>query len=280
MDRNSTSSDLDEAYSPSSVAGNYREIIDAYGSTSRRTLQRSPAIRVRYGNHPDEYVLLFEPDGGPARALLVFFHGGYWQELSAEDACFPADTLLERGIGYAAVNYTLAPRASVAQIAAQCAQAVAMLAVHRPAVRIVLAGSSAGAHLAAMLMTMDWSANGVQCLPFDGAVLLSGVYDLRPLVATYINAPLGLNLAAAAAPASPMLCPLRAAVPAVVCWGEYETAAFKQQSRAYAHRLACAGKRVSHYEVAGRNHFDILFDLTMPHTRLGIDTLELLGEKP
>ena len=33
---------------------------------------------------------------------------------------------------------------------------------------------------------------------------------------------------------------------------------------------------VSCYEVPGRNHFDILFDLTDPASQLGAETIELL----
>jgi arylformamidase len=70
-------------------------------------------------------------------------------------------------------------------------------------------------------------------------------------------------------------------VPTVVCLGEQEASEFKRQSREYASRLRQAGVSVSEHEVPGRNHFDILFDLTSPDTRLGVETIELLvGEKP
>jgi arylformamidase len=111
-------------------------------------------------------------------------------------------------------------------------------------------------------------------------VLLSGVYDLRPLVETYINKPLGLDVQSATA-VSPLLSTVHARVPTVVCLGEQEASEFKRQSREYASRLRQAGVSVSEHEVPGRNHFDILFDLTSPDTRLGVETIELLlGEKP
>ncbi|MBW0445812.1 alpha/beta hydrolase [Paraburkholderia phenoliruptrix] len=273
-----TPDDADLAYSPSSVAANYREVIADYETKSLTTLRHASAIRVPYGKTPEEYSLLFEPEDSAPHAMLVFFHGGYWQELSAEVSCFPADSLLSRGYGYAAVNYTLAPHAAVSTIVSQCTNALISLAIRRPHTRIVIAGSSAGAHLAAMLMSMNWKNFGLNAAPFDGAVLISGIYDLRPLVATYINEPLQLNIESAAA-MSPQLLPLRVRVPTVVCWGEHETPAFKQQSRDYAAFIAQSGAAVSHYEVANRNHFDILFALSDPTSQPGIDTFKLLGDK-
>jgi hypothetical protein len=54
-------------------------------------------------------------------------------------------------------------------------------------------------------------------------VLLSGVYDLRPLVETFINKPLGLDVQSATA-VSPLLSTVHARVPTVVCWGNKKQA--------------------------------------------------------
>ncbi len=91
-----------------------------------------------------------------------------------------------------------------------------------------------------------------------GAVLLSGIYDIEPLIGTYIDAALHLTSADAVS-LSPMRLPPGRSVPAVVACGEHETAEFKRQSRAYAARLAAAGFPVSVLEVAGANHFDARF---------------------
>ena len=163
-----TPDDADLAYSPSSVAANYREVIADYETKSLTTLRHASAIRVPYGKTPEEYSLLFEPEDSAPHAMLVFFHGGYWQELSAKVSCFPADSLLSRGYAYAAVNYTLAPHAAVSTIVSQCTNALISLATRRPHTRIVIAGSSAGAHLAAMLMSMNWKNFGLNAAPFDG----------------------------------------------------------------------------------------------------------------
>ena len=99
----------------------------------------------------------------------------------------------------AAIDYTLAPQASVGFIVEQCRRAIASL--HRQASalgfdarRIYVSGNSAGAHLAAMLLVAGWqAAYGLADDVVAGAVLLSGIYDLEPLMGTYIDAALHLT---------------------------------------------------------------------------------------
>ena len=66
-----------------------------------------------------------------------------------------------------------------------------------------------------------------------GAVLVSGIYDLEPLIGTSIDAALGLDPATAARN-SPLRQALKGFPPSLVCWGENETDQFKRQSRAFA----------------------------------------------
>ncbi|NUR83604.1 MAG: alpha/beta hydrolase fold domain-containing protein, partial [Nonomuraea sp.] len=130
--------------------------------------------------------------------------------------------------------------------------------------RIHLAGSSAGAHLAALTLLRGE-------VPIRSATLLSGVYDLRPLVGTTVNAPLGLTDAEAWR-LSPLRQVRRSAARLVVAWGEIETAAFKAQSRAFAAAMEAAGTRVETRELPGLNHFDNVFTLTDPATLSLLET--------
>jgi arylformamidase len=88
-------------------------------------------------------------------------------------------------------------------------------------------------------------------------VLLSGIYDLRPLVPTYVNEPLGLDDAGAWA-CSPLALDLRTFGPTLCVWGDNETDSFKWQSARLAQALRRAGQEVESVEVVGRNHFDLL----------------------
>lgn len=265
--------ELAREYSPSSVVPNYRAVVAAYTSESRTVSTSLENHRLAYGPSSDEYSIVFAGRGAPDR-VVVFIHGGYWQELSADDCCFPAREFVDRGISYASVNYALAPSVSIEAMVQQCAAAIQAIASAYPDASLVIAGSSAGAHLAAMMNTLDWAPGLTTRV--KGYVLASGVYDLRPIARTYINAPLKLDSETAVA-VSPMFMNPRYLVPTLVCWGEHETAEFKRQSFEFGQRLSSSDVPVQLLEVTGRNHFDILFDLAAPSSELGAAVDHLIG---
>jgi len=270
-----TQAQLEREYSPSSVAHDYLAVVAAYTAESEAVSASLVSYRLKYGLPSDEYAIVF-PARTSAGAIVVFIHGGYWQELSAEDSCFPAREFVERGVSYAAVNYTLAPLANIGMMIRQCERAIRAIAAAHPDLKLVIAGSSAGAHLAAMMATLDWEPELETRI--KGYVLASGVYDLRPIVGTYINEPLDLSSETALA-VSPMFIKTRHRLPTLISWGEHETAEFKRQSLEYAQRLTDDAVPVRLLEVSGRNHFDILFDLATPSSELGAAIEHLIGAK-
>lgn len=277
--------------SPSScIGGDYRPFIAAYAERSAAARALAGArLNLAYGAGADERLDLFVPEASAASAtsrtsstqappLLVFIHGGYWQELSKEESSFAAAGALAQGCAFAALDYTLAPAATVAQIVAQCRRAIVWLRREAAALgfdreRIVVAGSSAGAHLAAMCALPGTAA--APCV--KAAVLVSGIYELEPLVGTSINAALGLDAQAARAVSPALADNLRGFPPALVSWGEVETGEFKRQGSDFAERLRAAGTRCEVLEVPARNHFDVILDLAEAATPLGARTLALLG---
>ena len=56
--------------------------------------------------------------------------------------------------------------------------------------------------------------------------------------------------------------------PAVVAWGEIETAEFKRQSRASGAGSGRDATPCTSLEVPGRNHFDVVLDLADPASPL------------
>ena len=257
-DHGPVTSDVEREYSPSSrVGGDASPFVAAYRADSAAAAELlADRLTVLDGGT----VLIVED---PAAPLLVFIHGGYWQALSAAESLALAPAALAQGWSYAAIEYTIAPQGSIPQMIAECHAVLAVLAGSVAPSFVTLAGHSAGAHLAAMVSLMSPAA-----LTIDRTVLLSGVFDLRPLLQTTVNDPLGLDEAAAGA-LSPQLLPVTARHDVVVAWGDNETDAFKQQSTAYAAHLAAAGLVVSALECAGRHHFDIMDDVIDQSTELG-----------
>jgi arylformamidase len=265
--RRLTDVERERQYSPSScIGGDYMSFIRAYAERSAAAYRTSPPETIRYGATAKQTLDLFMPPGDAVPPVLMFFHGGYWQELSKRESAFAAMDCLARGIAYAAVDYTLAPEATLSEIVAECRAALESLDRFGD---VVVAGSSAGAHLAAMV-ALEAGAR------IKGAVLVSGVYELEPLIGTSIDDALGLDVAEAARNS-----PLRAALggfpPSLVCWGDNETDQFKRQSLAFAEAVRAAGSDCTAFESAGRNHFDVILDLADPSAELGRRTLGLLG---
>jgi len=274
--------ELQREYSPSSCVpnGDLEPFIAAYtndSASARAQVQATPGqfSEVRYGSATSQTIDVAVParreDAVP---LLVYIHGGYWQLLSKRESFFAASASLANGIAFAAVDYTLAPDASLDQIVAECRTAVALLRTDAARLgidpgRIYVAGSSAGAHLAAMVAldrTTDWRP--------AGCGLVSGVFDLEPLM--YINDAVGLDLASAVRN-SPLRHDLAGFPPTVVAVGSNETNEFKRQSTALATALRSAGTAVDQFEVADRNHFDVILDLCDDDTMLGIAILGLIA---
>lgn len=213
------------------------------------------------------------PAGQPDAALHVFIHGGYWQALSKNESTFAATDFLANGVAFAAIDYTLAPQASIMHMLDQCRRSIAWLHTNAQALgfdrdRIYLSGSSAGAHLAALLLVTDWPSLGMPGDVIKGATLMSGIFDLRPICHTYVNEPLGLD-EPTAAELSPLFADLADLAPTIVCWGANETDEFKRQSREFGAAMHRAGNDVQVFEVPARNHFDIVHTLAAADESLG-----------
>lgn len=234
-------------------------------------LQYSPS---KFGLKPlDEYLHEYHemsaPWSGkdlvvPGAPLLVYIHGGYWQRLSAADSLFNAPDATRLGFSLHATEYTLAPHATVEQIVQECIDDVVRVLDRAEAPRVVLAGCSAGAHLATMV-AMSTRLRG----RIGMVALLSGIYDLRPVVRIDDNDALQLDVPRASA-LSPALLPHTTYAPrAVVAVGRHEPGEFIRQSSEYAAQLRNAGVDTVDAIVEHRDHFDLPYDLLRTGTFVG-----------
>ena len=277
--RELTLDDREREYSPSSCVDDLGPFLDAYARESAVARQACAdaglvVSEVRYGDLATQTIDLVSPGGSDSPApLIVFIHGGYWQELSKTESFFAAHSCAAQGVAFAAVDYTLAPTATLDQIVGECLAAVQALVDESPThhldpERVVVTGSSAGAHLAAMvgLGTAGWRPAAVG--------LVSGIFDLEPLVGTYINDALGLDPDAARIN-SPAHRDLRGFPTTVIAHGSNETEQFKRQSRLFASMLSSQGTAAQELEVTDRNHFDVIMDLCNHETALGHSIMQL-----
>ena len=234
-------------------------------------LQYSPS---RFGLRPLEHYLreyheLSAPWAGrdlvtPGAPLLVYIHGGYWQRLSAADSLFNAPDAAELGFSLHATGYTLAPHATVEEIVQECIGDVLAVLDRARAPRVVVAGCSAGAHLATMVARAPQLEGRIGM-----TALLSGVYDLRPVVRIDDNAALGLDEPRAAALSPALQQHDSYAERAVVAVGDHEPGEFIRQSHEYAELLRGHGVATVHAVVENRDHFNLPYDLLRTGTFVG-----------
>ena len=247
-----TADEVDYQYSPSKFA---KRPLDEYLDEYRTRSAAVDAVGLRRSHSP----------------LLIFIHGGYWQKLSAADSLFNGLDAQAEGIELHAVEYTLAPHASIAEMVEECITDVLHTIDELQPTRVIIAGSSAGAHLAAMCSRNTHVASRI-----DGLALLSGIYDVRPLVVTPTNDPLHLTKESAAA-ISPQLLPVEHVVShALLAVGGHEPPEFIRQNAEF-------GEYLRHHNVAtqifvdeDRDHFDLPYDLLRRGTKVGDWCLGLL----
>uniref|UniRef100_A0A452HRT2 Alpha/beta hydrolase fold-3 domain-containing protein n=1 Tax=Gopherus agassizii TaxID=38772 RepID=A0A452HRT2_9SAUR len=198
--------------------------------------------------------------------LVLYIHGGYWQFLSKEVSGFIAPPLVTQGIAMAAVGYDVAPKGHMDVMVAQVRRSVAFIVQqYSKTSGVYLCGHSAGAHLAAMVLSTDWEEYGVTP-DIKGAFLVSGVYDLEPITHTSVNNLLHVSREVARRN-SPVLCmtaatPARKACEVLIAVAQHDSPEFHRQSREYFQALRSAGWSVSLLDIADTDHFDVIEKLS------------------
>jgi arylformamidase len=252
----------------------YRDFDARSAAYRARALCRSD---LRYGDGPRCTLDWYAPSAPVALPpLLVFIHGGYWRALDKRTFGFIAPAYNAAGIAVALVGYDLAPEVTLSRIVDEAHAAHAWMARERTLAfdrsRVVVAGHSAGGHLAALIAAAEPERLGG--LAVRAAVPVSGVFDLEPLLETSVNLDVRMGVEEARR-LSPIRCEGFAARHLLVAVGALETDGFIGQSRRFVDCARALGVEAQFMLVPGRTHFDVLEDLADPAAALFRDTLKL-----
>lgn len=216
-------------------------------------------LDVPFGDRDLETLDIWPGRGGSP--VLLFIHGGYWRAFDKEMFRFVAERFVEAGASVVLNNYDLCPQVTMDVITEQNRQALKWIYENAGAFggdpgRIHVTGHSAGGHLTAMLLATDWASYGLPPDAVNGAVPLSGLFDLEPLRRSYLNADLRMGEEEARRNSPIHNLPERMP-PTVVAVGGGETDEFRRQSRIYADACRDAGHDVSYLEVGGHDHVNV-----------------------
>jgi arylformamidase len=273
---------LNHQYDNPAWAPNMAEVVGRYGTLSAHAYDRLEVQRdVRYDTAPGALVDIF-PAAEPGSPVFVFIHGGQWKKLSKEQSAFAAEPFVAEGAAWVAVGFDMIPHVTLDEIVRQNREAVAWVRRNAASMngdpeKIFVGGHSSGGHLAAMMATTDWKAtNGLSHSPVAGAMCVSGNYDLRPLNLSHRGGYLKLD-AAGVIRNSPIEQLSHLSCPLIVAAGDGETDEFRRQARAFAEAVTAAGGACDYFEIVDRNHFECIFDMRDPDTRLGAAVRRLIG---
>ena len=249
---------------------NFDELVGDYKVRSAATRAAvSMSQGLSYGVRPNEKLDLFFPKKSSGDAPLhLFIHGGYWRMFDKDDFSFIAETVTAAGAIAAIIDYDLMPDVRLGAIVAQVRNAVRWLAASigtfgGNAKQFSVSGHSAGAHLATFVMS-----DGAASPHITSALLLSGIYDLKPLQSSFLQPLIGLT-DKEVSEYSPLALRQSKTSNVIVAYGEHETEPFKNQAADFLHHLAEQGHGVTQHELQDRNHMSAVRDLGIPNSAAG-----------
>jgi arylformamidase len=275
--------ELDASYDQSVYAPTIGQFSKRFASISETTRQRLGAPkRFAYGPTAIEGLDVY-----PARTanapIFVFVHGGRWVLGSAKDYGYPADLFVNAGINYVALDFINVDAANgdLRPMADQVRRGIAW--VYKNAAlfngdtkRFYIGGHSSGGHLAGVAAVTDWQKDfGLPADMLSGALLMSGMYDLKPARlsarSSYVKFDDDMEQRLSSIRHIDLL-----RAPVTVTYGTFETPDFQRQSRDFVAAVKAAGKPVELLEAPNFNHFEMCESLGNPYGPNGLAALKLM----
>lgn len=276
--------ELDDAYDQSVWAPNREHVGKRRRLASERTLERiGPPQRFAYGDNEIEKLDVYRARQTNA-PIHVFIHGGAWRGGLAKEFAFPTEMFMLAGAHYIVPDFAWVQNVggNLMVLADQVRRAVAW--VYRNAAsfggdptRLYVSGHSSGAHLAGTLLVADWEREfGLPADFIKGALLISGMYDLKPVRLSARNRYVNFDDATEHA-LSTQRHLKRLNTPVIIAYGSLESPEFQRQSRDFAAALEAAGKPAELIVGEGFNHFEMPETLGNPFGLAGRAALEQMG---
>jgi arylformamidase len=260
--------EIDRAYDQEVWAPNVAEVQARILTRSAEVARLTPPVTRRYGPADKQFVDIFAPAGARDAPVFIMIHGGAWRMAMREAFYGPAPAIISAGCVFAVVGFQCLPEISLPDMAGQIRAALAWIGREIAEFggdgrNLRLIGHSSGAHLAAVMMTTDWTGLGLDPVSLRGATLLSGLYDLHPVMLSARVQYLKLSPDQETA-LSPMRQLSRLSAPVSIHWGDGESPEFQRQSRVFADAVTGMGLAAGAGVIQGRNHFEMLEALNDP----------------
>lgn len=264
-----TQTDIEQQFNPrvsisAAEVDRYAARASALSLATRERWSRRKACRldVPYGESRLATLDIF-PVADPNAPLHVFLHGGYWRARDKSDYSFVADALAPHGISTIVMNYDLCPEVEVGDIVEQVRRGFSWIrdnagAFGCHAANLTASGHSAGAHLIAAALSDPAHDAGLHA-----ALLISGIYELEPVLHISVNEQIRLRPEAVDA-LSPLRHPPGRPCKLAMVAGSAEPAAWVAQSRDFANLCKQRGHDCLYGELPDDNHYSIMTHFESP----------------
>ena len=267
--------ELDDAYDQEIYAPNRDQVVARRLANSARVRAIIGAPqRAAYGPTEIETLDIYCADR-PNAPINIFIHGGAWRRNKAADYAVQAETFIRAGAHCVILDFINVHEAggSLFPMAEQVRRAIGW--VYRNAKsfggnpnRLYISGHSSGSHFGGCMVTTDWREQGLPADTIKGALLASGMYDLKPVRLSkrslYLKFTDEMEQALSAQRHIDRL-----NAPLIVAHGTYETPEFQRQARDFVAAVKAAGKSAELLVGEGYNHFEMLETLANPYGLLG-----------
>jgi arylformamidase len=266
---------LDDAYDQDVYAPNRPLIVARRIAASERTRAiLGPPQRVAYG--PSEYERLDIFRAAAANAPVnVFVHGGAWRRNKAADYALQAEPLIRAGAHAVIIDFINVEQAGgdLFPMYEQVRRALAWTWRNADSfggdrARFYISAHSSGSHLAACVLTRGWREEDLPQDFCQGALLLSGMYDLEPVRrskrSTYVKF---TDAMVERLSARRHLDGLH--TPLILAYGTCETPEFQRQTQDFFAAVRGLEKPAELIVGEAYNHFELLETLANPYGLTG-----------
>ena len=274
--------DLDNAYDQAVYAFNSRNIAERMAANNEKALSViGKPERVAYGQTDIEKVDIYRTKR-PDAPTMIFIHGGAWRGGRSADFALYAEVFVKAGANFVAIDFNnvIETRGDLFAMVDQCRRAVAWTwrnaaSFGGNADETYLCSRSSGSHLAGCVVITEWEKQGLPRDILKGAVLGSGMYDLKAVRLSkrgnYVKFTDEMEQALSAQRHIDNI-----HTPLVLAHGTLETPEFQRQTRDFAAALMAAGKPVQLIVGKGYNHYEMGETLGHPYAILGRAALEMM----
>jgi arylformamidase len=266
---------LDDAYDQTVYAPNRDQVGKRRIANSEKTRAVLGAPeRVAYGPTEIEKLDIYRSKRANA-PVNIFVHGGAWRANRAADYAFLAEPFVNAGAHLIVVDFTNVDDTggSLFPMVEQVRRAVGFVYKNAKSLggdpdRLYLSSHSSGSHIGGCVVTHDWRKDNLPTDILKGAMLGSGMYDLKPVRLSkrskYVKFTDEMEEALSAQRHLDKL-----TTPLILAHGTYETPEFQRQTRDFYAAVKAAGKPVELLVGEGYNHFEMLETLANPYGLLG-----------